>query len=107
MEPPQGGGETGRDGPGTSSDRGSPRSSRTPHDPRIGTRVAVFTILSEIGRRGMGIVYLAEHARLGRRVALKLLTPESESVDEIRSGVHVRASPLPRASRVPADAIGR
>src|SRR5262245_36515750 len=45
-------------------------------DPRIGTTVGGYRIESLIGRGGMGMVYLAEHLRLQRRVALKLLAPE-------------------------------
>jgi serine/threonine-protein kinase len=50
------------------------------HDPvssttRIGTSVAGYRIESLLGRGGMSVVYLAEHERLGRKVALKLLTP--------------------------------
>jgi serine/threonine protein kinase len=45
-------------------------------DPRIGTELGGYRIERVIGRGGMSVVYLAEHVRLGRRVALKLLSPE-------------------------------
>jgi serine/threonine-protein kinase len=44
-------------------------------DPRVGTELAGHQILAVIGRGGMAVVYLAEHLRLGRRVALKVLDP--------------------------------
>ena len=41
---------------------------------RIGTEVAGFRIESVLGRGGMSVVYVAEQMRLGRKVALKVLT---------------------------------
>ncbi len=43
---------------------------------RIGTELAGFRIESVLGRGGMSVVYVAEQIRLGRKVALKLLTTE-------------------------------
>jgi predicted Ser/Thr protein kinase len=43
---------------------------------RIGTEVAGFRIESVLGRGGMSVVYVAEQTRLGRKVALKVLTTE-------------------------------
>ena len=49
----------------------------------IGQSVGPYTIVREIGRGGMGEVYLAQDSRLGRQVALKLL-PEVFTRDQDR-----------------------
>ncbi len=63
-----------------------------------GTEFAGYRIDGIIGRGGMGVVYLAEHAGLKRTVALKLLAPAL-----------ARGPPVPRAlrSRVAAGRLDR
>src|SRR4051812_38596845 len=52
------------------------------HEP--GSEVAGYRIESLIGRGGMAEVYRAEDLRLGRKVALKLLSPQLADNDEFR-----------------------
>src|SRR5688500_1515307 len=52
------------------------------HDP--GTEIAGYRIESFIGRGGMAVVYRAEDMRLGRKVALKLLTPQLADSEQFR-----------------------
>jgi serine/threonine protein kinase len=44
-------------------------------DRRIGTELGGYRIVESLGRGGMSVVYRAEHVRLGRQAALKLLVP--------------------------------
>lgn len=41
-----------------------------------GTHLGKYRLAERLGVGGMGVVYAAEHLRLGRRVAVKLLKPE-------------------------------
>jgi hypothetical protein len=50
-------------------------------DRRIGTEVAGYRILEPLGRGGTSVVYRAEHVRLGRAAALKLLTASLGEAD--------------------------
>ncbi len=53
-------------------------------DPLIGTIVAGrYRIIEPLGRGGMGVVYRVEHARIGKLMALKLLTGELSRDTEV------------------------
>jgi non-specific serine/threonine protein kinase len=50
--------------------------------PQVGAEVAGYRLESLISRGGMGVVYIAEDVRMGRKVALKLLA--ADLIDEER-----------------------
>ncbi len=52
--------------------------------PRIGTEFAGYRIEALLGRGGMSIVYRAENARLGNKVALKLLAEDLADDESFR-----------------------
>ena len=52
----------------------------TDEESLVGREIAGYRVTGLIGQGGMGVVYLAEHVRLERRVALKLL-PRQRSQD--------------------------
>jgi serine/threonine-protein kinase len=54
-------------------------------DSRVGTDLGPYRIERVIGRGGMGVVYLATHAGLDRKVALKLLAPDYAGDEAFRA----------------------
>src|SRR6185437_15261633 len=55
---------------------GTPLRPRGSHDPLIGQVIADrYQVLQLLGEGGMGRVYLAEHVRMGRKSAVKVMSP--------------------------------
>ncbi len=76
---------------------------------RVGTVVAGYRLEKVLGRGGMSVVYLAEHIRLGRKVALKLLAPalsEDESFRERFVRESRRAAELDHPNIIPIHDAG-
>jgi len=60
----------------------------------VGDTVSGYRIESILGRGGMAVVYLAEHDRLKRKVALKVLSPEIAADDTFRQRFVVESERL-------------
>jgi serine/threonine protein kinase/WD40 repeat protein len=61
---------------------GAPASTPLRGMPAPGELVGAYVVERELGRGGMGVVYVARHTLLGRRVALKLRLPGEPQSDE-------------------------
>jgi serine/threonine-protein kinase len=51
----------------------------------IGSTIGNYVVQGKIGEGGMGVVYVAEHPRIGRKVAIKVLLPEYSQNEEVVS----------------------
>ncbi|HEX2659253.1 MAG TPA: protein kinase [Polyangia bacterium] len=51
----------------------------------VGRTLGSYTVIKELGHGGMGIVYLAEHALIGRKAAIKVLNPDIATDQEVVS----------------------
>jgi serine/threonine-protein kinase len=54
-------------------------------DPLVGASVGPYVIIDRLGAGGMGVVYVAEDSRLGRRAALKFLRRDAHTGDDARA----------------------
>jgi serine/threonine-protein kinase len=57
----------------------------------IGSVIGNYVVKAKVGEGGMGVVYLAEHPRLGRKVAIKLLHAQFSQTPEFVSRFFVEA----------------
>jgi hypothetical protein len=80
--------------------------------PKVGDALGKYRITRVLGQGGMGAVFEAEHARLGQRVALKMLLPEFVDRPELlerfereaRAASRIRGPNVARVLDVETDA---
>ena len=70
--------------PAASFESAAPTQTATGAAPSSNASVGPYRILREIGRGGMGVVYLADDARSGRQAALKLIAPHLSAEPQAR-----------------------
>ncbi|MDQ1103576.1 serine/threonine-protein kinase [Nocardioides zeae] len=68
--------------------------------PQVGDDFGPYRITDQIGHGGMGVVYAAEQAGLGRTVALKVLSPQYAAQDDYHERFVREASTLARLDSV-------
>ena len=73
-------------------DAAGPSLTQTADQVSVGHRIAHYEILARLGAGGMGVVYLAEDTRLGRRAALKLLARDHDQEQVRRFEQEARAA---------------
>jgi WD40 repeat protein/serine/threonine protein kinase len=74
------------------------RPSRRTAPPAESLRIAGYEVLRELGRGGMGVVYLARHLQLRRQVALKLILAGPHAGEEVMARFHAEARTVARLS---------
>jgi serine/threonine protein kinase len=64
----------------------------------VGRKIGPYTVQGELGRGGMGVVYLARHEQLGRTVALKMILSGNQAGEEAHQRFLVEAQSIARLS---------
>ena len=57
----------------------------------IGKSLGDYELIRELGRGGMGVVYLAEHKRLKTKYAIKILPEELKKDEQFIQRFHIEA----------------